>query len=130
MSNNNQTPEEMKAQHEANAEKEFNELAAGCDPVDSKRALGERIVKYAHSQLMHFMQVDTDLAQGLITFEGVPYICSFHRTVEDLIEDTRRMDIASVEFVGSTDINEELAHRNDLIMLVAPFDMDAEDDDD
>ena len=118
MNDNNQTPEEMNAQHEVNAEKEFTELAAECSPVDSKRALGERIVKYAHSQLMHFMQVDTDLAQGLITFEGVPYICSFHRTVEDLIEDTWRMDIASVEFVGTTDMLEELAHRNDYTMLV------------
>ena len=109
-------------------EAEFAEIAVTAGAVDAKFELGKRIVAYAHSQVMHFMHVDTDLAQGLITFEGTPYICSFHRTVNDLMEDTWSMDIASVEFIGTTDMQEELAYRNDYIMLVEH--LDAEDDED
>lgn len=125
MIEDNQTPEEKNAQLEEQAEREFAEIANDADDArNANYELGKRITEYAHSQLKHFMRVDSDLAQGVITFEGVPYICSFYRTVDDLIADSWSMDIASVEFVGTTDMLEELAHRNDYIMLVESLDED------
>lgn len=125
-----QNSEEKNAQLEEQAEREFAEIANDADDArNANYELGKRITEYAHSQLKHFMQVDSDLAQGVITFEGVPYICSFYRTVNDLMEDTWSMDIASVEFVGTTDMLEELAHRNDYILLAEPMELDDEDED-
>ena len=130
MSEVNQTPEEKNAQLEEQAEREFAEISKDTQIArDENYELGKRITEYAHSQLKHFMQVDSDLAQGVITFEGVPYICSFHRTMNDLMEDTWSMDIASVEFIGTTDILEELAHRNDYILLAEPMEPDDDDED-
>lgn len=98
---NNQTPEEKNAQHEAQAEKEFAEIAASASTDGKSIADVEhlRMVEYIHSQLKHFQQIDDCHIQAILTYQGKFIVCTFHRDIEDLIEDTWKLLIEDVAFV-------------------------------
>lgn len=94
-------------QSEADAEKEFAEIANGASPEDQKRAYAEKLKLYAHSHLKHFSQIDINTVQGVFMYEGSPYVATFYRSVDDLIADSWSLSIDHVVVVGSETIPDE-----------------------
>lgn len=104
MTDNNQTPEEQNAQHEANAEKEFTELAQMPSQVDWARIRAIKMKEYVTSIAHTFQTVDINTTVGVFMYEGSPFIATFYRTVDNLMDDGWSLDISRVEFVGSFEV--------------------------
>lgn len=113
----NQTPEEKNAQLEEQAEREFAEIGQGADPVKYAEERHKKIMAYAHTLMSHFEQIDINTVQGVFSYEAVPYIATFYRTVENLIDDSWSLSVDEIEFVGSTTVPDE-ALVGDWVMRV------------
>lgn len=102
-----QTPEERNAQFEERAEREFAQLAEGADPVKYATERHKKIMEYAHGLMQHFEQVNINTVQGVFMYEAIPYLATFYRTMENLIDDSWSLSVDEIEFVGVTTVPDE-----------------------
>lgn len=65
-----------------------------------------QLVEYIHSHLEHFQQIDECHIQAVLTYRGRFIVCTFHRDIEDLIEDTWKLLIEDVAFVMVEDADD------------------------
>ena len=124
MNDNEQTQEEKNAEYEIRAEKEFAEIAAIPTQVDWAKIRAIKVKEYVQS-ISHTFHTCTELGTttGVFMFEGTPYLATYYQTVEDIANDGWSLDIATVEFVGSTDCVME-ATESGWVMRVEEYNED------
>lgn len=86
-----QNESEQEAQKEVKAEASAEHMA---------------MVEYVHAHLEHFQQIDECHVQGVLTWQGQYLICTFYRDIEDLMDDTWKLIVEDIEFVGVENANE------------------------
>lgn len=91
-------------EYEKKAEAEFQEIAKEANQADWARIRAMKCKEYVTSIAHTFQTVDINTTVGVFMYEGKPFVATFYRTVDNLMDDGWSLDIASIEFVGSTEV--------------------------